>query len=645
MKIFSGILFLFRTYYFLLRRISNLVLNSSVYLFSVSLFFSCASNDNPSLAGTGTSSETVALVFKVQSPSGLPLDQARGVLRVRYSGGLEDLALRQSHSNSPVTLNSQDSFVSLTNPQGLLRFDSIPYGAYQLIVQSGLVSDANGATTISQATIPVIASANSASQATQLLKTARTGKLSLKIKGRIPGELIFAWLDGLNTSKISDSAGIIDFDSLAPGEIRVLLLGKQSLQGHRFSVLIHSESTERIENLALDSFGSENISNWQYHQKLSLDQLWIAQQGVMLSELGENPISVTLPILLNTALVKKTAFFTQTELNGADIRLTIGNRFIPYEIENWNNETKNALLWVQLDSTFIKGMANSASKSDSLVIHWGNSFATNFSGAVSPFSLSQGYRAVWHFSNWIHGIDGLPEISATNSENTNTISTAIHSTPSSARSGCFLNAMDAPSLNNGPLSQSVTLPILNAGLECNQSQSSGLQLQGKGTISFWFKPDDLSVNRYQRLVSTKTSWSDTLGYEVEFNPRLQGGELGLLGSTFYFARLWKLENPPFIFDTTSAWSSTWYHCAMVFNDSLGLLYLDGGKKTDDSSIIPILSSTNAFRVGQNANSVQLKELFNGSLDELRVEDKTKTSNQIRFDYITQKYPEKLWLWE
>ncbi|NLE01538.1 MAG: DUF2341 domain-containing protein, partial [Fibrobacter sp.] len=86
--------------------------------------------------------------------------------------------------------------------------------------------------------------------------------------------------------------------------------------------------------------------------------------------------------------------FSQTLAGGEDIIFTNSNgKALPYEIELWDKENGNAVLWVRTDTIY------GDDSTQHIIMYWGNESATRQTNSIAVFDTSDSIAGVWHLCN------------------------------------------------------------------------------------------------------------------------------------------------------------------------------------------------------------------------------------------------------
>ena len=105
-----------------------------------------------------------------------------------------------------------------------------------------------------------------------------------------------------------------------------------------------------------------------------------------------------------------------------------------------------------------------------------------------------------------------------------------------------------------------------------------------GTIIAYVKFDDITDNRYQRIISKKENWDDAAGYELEVNP--------VANTITFLAGGSELARGSF----TS--SVNWIQIVVTFSGTTATIYLNGSDITTDSSIGAVVDNSLPLWIGE-----------------------------------------------
>jgi hypothetical protein len=159
------------------------------------------------------------------------------------------------------------------------------------------------------------------------------------------------------------------------------------------------------------------------------------------------------------------------------------------------------------------------------------------------------------------------------------------------------------------------------------------------TISAWVKPASSSTNEYTVVSRGDTYWSSGGFYELTM----------YTGNTLRAGYQWS-EGSPY-FSLPFSWqANTWYHVAMVANHTTDNLtvYVNGVYRGSNVSGTPWRTDNvwnTPVKVGARASHDVAAQFFNGSIDEVRMWNRTLSADEIRQQYYSSlnKYAPDKWL--
>ena len=151
----------------------------------------------------------------------------------------------------------------------------------------------------------------------------------------------------------------------------------------------------------------------------------------------------------------------------------------------------------------------------------------------------------------------------------------------------------------------------------NESLNISDRNGNEGTLMAYIKIADASEVTYNRIISKKSIWNAPTGYELEVNP--SQNIITFLAGDDNFARG---ELVP---------TDDWMHVAVVFQDTVATIYVNGVDATFDYNINPVSSDEVPLWIGNLTGSADDPEggAFNGHIDEIGILDIALTGDEVR----------------
>ena len=151
----------------------------------------------------------------------------------------------------------------------------------------------------------------------------------------------------------------------------------------------------------------------------------------------------------------------------------------------------------------------------------------------------------------------------------------------------------------------------------NESLNISDRNGNEGTLMAYIKIADPSEVTYNRIISKKSIWNAPTGYELEVNP--SQNIITFLAGDDNFARG---ELVP---------TDDWMHVAVVFQDTVATIYVNGVDATFDYNINPVSSDEVPLWIGNLTGSADDPEggAFNGHIDEIGILDIALTGDEVR----------------
>lgn len=442
------------------------------------------------------------------------------------------------------------------------------------------------------------------------------GVATLRVPGRLritlpeaSGEGGYVFIPGtpvaLSVDGAADSNGTLLLDSLPPGKLKAVLLGRRG-KPDQFrtlgtDVVIGSGATTYLP-----------YTEWSYSAAVRLDASGLIAKGV-----------AGIPLLMR--LSRPGFDFSQAKGDGSDLRFTREDGVIlPCRVQAWDSAGGSAAVWVKVDTVAADGEAQR------LRMYWGNARAAVPANRSAIFDTADGYVGAWH-------LDAAP----------------AGSVPA------FPDASPAANVGRGMgiLGKPDSLPAIGpddgrigGGVPFNGKDSwlmSAKEYSGPSTftVSFWFR-------------TSTTQGGKMLGFVM---PGLKGVTYGSKTGNFNFDRVvWMTDegllHAGFTMRSTSyptivgAWQSftaaksyndgQWHHLSYTLWGSGALLMVDGEKVASYTGLVRPLPDAGHWRVGYAGEGKWdpewTSEYFQGSVDEVRLIHRTRGEDWLRLDYESQK---------
>ncbi len=333
---------------------------------------------------------------------------------------------------------------------------------------------------------------------------------------------------------------------------------------------------QKNQSTCVNTVGKNNWWNgsWLYRKSMTIDHTKIDDDFINF------PLLIYIPSDSDLA--------NKTQDNGNDIVFTdISQNKLNHEIEFFNGVTGELIVWINV--TNLSSIMNTT-----LCMYYGNSSANNQQNITgvwdSNFTLVQHLNETngTHYDSTNYSNDGLPQ----NGVN----QTAIGKIDGADE---FDGNNDYIIVNN-----SASLDIVNL------------------TIEAWFNIDNISSGGFwQGIVSKRLSaWTMTVNPDNYWPPRL----------IMYIGSKYRHSGPE-----AEITVNRWHHGALVINGSTAMLYLDGQKVVTHTSV-SVGSTDSDVYIGRNHWSAD--DMFNGSIDEVRISNIVRTSSWINTSYNNQNNP-------
>lgn len=393
---------------------------------------------------------------------------------------------------------------------------------------------------------------------------------------------------------VGTSSNEIIIDSVPTGEIpRIEFIADSTAEIVVTDVIVESGDTTTIINPV-----------WTGHQNIVLNT---SATG---ADVKESVISF--PVLIR--LTSQNFDFSKTSGGGEDIRFTTSDgSSLFHEIEWWDSVKQQAALWVRVDSLY----GNNSSQF--IVMHWGNPQAANISNSTAVFDTAIGFQGIWHLAN---------------TSDFNVFDATVNSytgiSPDTA----------LPSVADGIIGYCRRFDGVNDFITIPNTAASTLNFPENGnfTVSAWVKTDTL--DGVAQLVVAK-------GYDQYFL-RLTYFPTG---SPLWEFTQFKNDDSWQTCTTTTTKSGSWMLLTGVRNGTKQIIYLNG---------IPVDSTPDSYKgnnlirgtssdisIGKLLEMIELPNdtqgycFFKGAIDEVRIDNRARSTAWVKLCYMNQQVNDKL----
>jgi hypothetical protein len=304
--------------------------------------------------------------------------------------------------------------------------------------------------------------------------------------------------------------------------------------------------------------------------------------------------------------------FNEARTDGSDLRFTkYDNTPLPFEIERWNAGTRQAEIWVKVDTVY------GNDSSHFIVMYWGEPATAIARTTANVFDTAGGFRGVWHLTEEAPGIGtkGLYK-DATGRNNGDD----------------FISATD----RSGIIGYGHAFDGIDDFVPVN-SPVTGF-VKGDLTIALWVAIHDSGGTILSKL-DTVTGWNkgETSlylgdGTDTHVSPGVNGPRPSFVG----FHDSYAIAGQSIV-------SDGWHYLAYTWKwqgDSTGTsrYFIDGMEVplSMDSLVIRVDENSNAtLRIGQPNNN-ESYAYFKGLMDELEVSAVARSASWIKLSYMNQR---------
>ncbi|MBF0432217.1 MAG: DUF2341 domain-containing protein [Fibrobacteria bacterium] len=288
--------------------------------------------------------------------------------------------------------------------------------------------------------------------------------------------------------------------------------------------------------------------------------------------------------------------FSRADSAGRDIRFTKADgQLLSCEIERWDVTLQLAELWVQLDTVF----GNNSTQY--FIMHWGKTAAVSVSKGGGVFDTAAGFTGVWHLQE-------------------NSINTA----------GLYSDATFNNDRGQGTVQKEAVTGAVGPGMVFDGTvdyidldESKGLDNVSAFTVSFWCNADSLTFSAQNGILSRGT---DALSaspyiYGVQGDDRIR----------IYFSTADSIGDGELFSSSLS--QGRWHYLSFSWDGSIVRSFLDGVAGEADTTFGGRLSVSD----GNNwLGAMPGGGKWDGKLDEIRVENVSRSAEWLKMCYETQK---------
>jgi len=331
---------------------------------------------------------------------------------------------------------------------------------------------------------------------------------------------------------------------------------------------------------ALNSYGQiEDYSQWAHSKDITIN--------TTASGYGINQDVRNFPYLVR---LNADGFdFSQAKDNGEDIRFANSDAtHLHYQIDSWNKAGKTAAIWVKTDVI----LGNNSSQY--IRMHWGKSDASDSSNSRAVFETGNDFTAVWHFSS----------SSAFSDATANAITLTNNST----------NAIQSSIIGEGRALDGT------ANTNLASADNPNLSITDYLTLSAWVKPIDANTDQ---KVMGKSTWPPA-GYLIGINIGVD-------------PEFWDASGANHRPSGGIIQSKRWSHIAATWSKGGQMITYLNGEQVNSiaASSSDLGTNTNPFYIGC-AGWDQGSLIFNGEIDEPRLEHTARSADWIKLGYLNQK---------
>ncbi|MBN2036709.1 MAG: DUF2341 domain-containing protein [Chitinispirillaceae bacterium] len=305
--------------------------------------------------------------------------------------------------------------------------------------------------------------------------------------------------------------------------------------------------------------------------------------------------------------------FSQARNSGEDVRfIKTDGTILSHEIEHWVAAEKQATIWVKLDTVY------GNSDRQAIMILWGNATAAQASEGAAVFDTALGFRAVFHLDN----TSNLSDASANLSNGTN------------------YGALNAEGVTGGALEFINGQPTYVMFPHKDNLDAASLLENPTGcTFSWWMFPyedlDTISGTTRRNIISKGVNWNDDV--DQDWAVFISEDTLLFEGHSLESSEIDKFATAG---TPNASWDAQkWYHITFAYDRQTVQWFING--EPDGPGVAFDYTFDNSvdkadISIGRHYNSMPVEEVFNGVLDEIRIENIRRSAGWVKLSYMNQK---------
>lgn len=394
----------------------------------------------------------------------------------------------------------------------------------------------------------------------------------------------YLYIPGTSVSVFVHSAesgrGVID--SVAAGEIPVLCFAATTSAPPdtlRRDISLVAGDTARIKN-----------PGWRYRTNVRINT---AATGAQVStDLADFPLLVRLN--------RDNFNFSHCASDGSDLRFTASDGTpLEFEIERWRtgeSGSEVADIWVRVDTI------HADDSLQSIVMYWGKAGLRSASDGATVFDTANGFQGVWHLN-----------------ENPTVGDTPIKDRTVNGFNGSPEGSMKSENIVTGIIGDALAYD----GIDDNISAGE-LNLSGNYSLSCWVNFADLDTARrciWKEYSYTLWYHSAVNGIRVEHFTRIPESQSAKWSGFYQDGGSERAIN-----------AGDWFFLTGTYDGEKIRLYVNGELLDSTQTIVepPIVSSEPLLLGGRSG------ELVKGIMDEVRIENRARTPEWVRFCFENQR---------